>query len=415
MTAEEIITWIESARYSAVKVGLENMRLLLDKLGNPQNDVKCVHVAGTNGKGSVCAIVESIMREAGYKTGLYTSPYLMRYNERIRLSNEPIDDDTLVKCAYEVRRAYDWLYERGIKPSAFEIGTAVAFCAFREMKADVAVIETGLGGRLDPTNVIRPMACAITSISMDHMDVLGDTLELIAGEKAGIIKNGVPVVVYPATSSVTKVITNAANRVGAMVIYADDYEFKDLKRDPLGSSFAIDLPEFGLTSVRLRLPGAHQEQNARIGMLLASLLVKEGYNIKGDDVSRGVAATIWPGRLEWFDDGILLDGAHNVDGARALSGYINTYLHDKRIVLLTGMMADKQPSSYASIIAPYVSRAFTTRVNWNRAVEANKLADIYARLGVESIGIEGIENALDAAMAAKEKTAFCLWRDLYTW
>ncbi|MDO4547257.1 MAG: folylpolyglutamate synthase/dihydrofolate synthase family protein [Clostridia bacterium] len=397
MTAEQAINWIESARYSAVKVGLDNMKALLAELGQPQKAFKCVHVAGTNGKGSVCAIIESALRRAGYNTGLYTSPYLMYYNERIRIKGVAIDDPLLVECCEPVYMAAKKLGDKGVRPSAFELGTAVAFCAFRRAGVDVAVIEVGLGGRLDPTNVISPEVCAIASIGMDHTKVLGDTLEKIAREKAGILKPYTPAAIYPACEDVANVFRSVAGEICAPLSFAGEYGFIDLKQDRFGSSFALDLPGFGVTGVELRLAGAHQAQNARLAMLTLSILAQNGLNITRGDVCRGVLDAKWPGRLEWFGDGVLLDGCHNVDGARALADYIDSYLSDRRITLLTGMMSDKMPLDFARIIAPRVSRVITTKVDWDRAIEAEELAGIYASLGVEATAVKDMESALDAA------------------
>lgn len=203
MTLRRAVDWVHGARYAGQKNGLENMRALLRALGNPQDGLRFLHVAGTNGKGSVCAFLERALRECGYKTGLYTSPYLCEYAERVRVNGVPLDDETLLRLILRVKRAAEDLVARGeCFPTTFELGTAIAFLAFAEAKTDWAVIEVGLGGRLDSTNVIAPRACAISAIGMDHMKTLGDTLEAIAREKAGILKHGVPAAIHPANGSV---------------------------------------------------------------------------------------------------------------------------------------------------------------------------------------------------------------------
>ncbi|MGI6172679.1 MAG: bifunctional folylpolyglutamate synthase/dihydrofolate synthase [Christensenellales bacterium] len=395
MTAPEIIAWIEGARYKSKKAGLENIRALLALLGNPQDSFPCCHIAGTNGKGSVCAFTERVLRESGLKTGLYTSPYLRSYNERIQIDGAPVSDALLVRCGERVKAAAEALLEKDIFSTAFELGTALAFLIFQEEKVDFAVLETGLGGRFDSTNVVSPVACAIASIGMDHMTVLGDTIEQIAAEKAGIIKENTPVALYPfPQDSVFSVFERACAEKHAPFLPSGNLALSDVVCDAYGASFALISPAFGKLALRIALPGRHQVQNARLAVALAGLLKEKGVPITAESLCRGIENARWAGRLEWVKPNLLLDGAHNPQGAKALVEFVKEFLPDRRITLITGMMRDKQPETCAQLFAQIADEVFTTRVAWQRAVDENELAALYPR----ARAFKTVEEALDAAL-----------------
>lgn len=396
---QSLIDWIHGARAKGKKDGLSNMRALVETLDHPEAAFRSIHVAGTNGKGSTCAFLESALRENGYKTGLYTSPYLTRYQERIRLSGEPIDDEILLSAGEELRRAYEKLTARGIFPTTFELGTALAFLAFKKRKIDVAVVETGLGGRLDPTNVLSPALCVISAIGYDHMDMLGDTLSKIAAEKAGIVKEGVPVVIAPQPEDVVRVFTSRCEALSAQLVVVSSnlpVEAEDMR----GARFLSKTPAFGEMSVAIALPGHHQIENAALALAGLSELAAHGFALSPQAVQAGFERARWPGRLEWLSDNILIDGAHNEQGARSLRVYLDAYCGDLQKVLLTGMMRDKAYEACAAALAGAFDRVITTRVNWPKALDAQTLCAAYARLGVKAEAEESAARAFELARAS---------------
>lgn len=394
--AAELIDYIHGAHTFGEKAGLRNMRLLLDRLGNPQDGLRLIHVAGTNGKGSVCAMIESALRANGLNTGLYTSPYLARYNERIRLNGAPIDDALLVRYGEPVRAAAESLRVLGVFPTVFELGTALAFLAFAGEDVDVAVIETGLGGRLDPTNVVCPMLCVICTIALDHMEILGGDLLTIAGEKAGIIKPGVPVALYPQTQAVDARFEAVAAALHAPLLRAQAYPIERLTVDPRGARFALALPRLGQLDVRIEMAGEHQAENARLALLALDCLSGE-WPLTAQSVLRGLADARWPGRLEWVNDKTLLDGAHNPEGVRALVRYLEAFETRRPITLLTAMMRDKQPDVCTALLAPFAREVVTTQVDWPRAMPAESLAALYRAQGKPAVAQPDLARALEAA------------------
>lgn len=339
---------------------LERIRSLLAALGNPQNRVPIVHVAGTNGKGSVCAYVSSVLTAAGYRTGRYTSPHLVSWTERISLDDRSIPTAELLDLVHEVAEAAIGLAGQPLGcPSQFEVITAVAWLYFARQAVDLAVIEVGLGGRLDATNVVdRPLACAIVSIGRDHWQVLGDSLAAIAQEKAGILKAGCPAVIGPMPPEAAEAITRQADMVGAPLTWvkpavlidrplidfsaADRSPMAELDREPKPESpqpessiNPDDLPwaKAGSIAYPLALTGAIQQTNSAIAIALIEQLRDQGWQISDRAIQTGMAATRWPGRLAWttwtidgVDRPLLIDGAHNEPAAIALRQYVDTYL-----------------------------------------------------------------------------------------
>ena len=338
MNANEAIQWIHSRRYTGHKNGLENTRALLAALGNPERGFLSLHIAGTNGKGSTAAMCAACLQKSGYVTGLYTSPYLENYRERIRVNGRCIPEAALLRGVREIMAACAALERAGVSPTTFEIGTALAFWHFREAGVQAAVVECGLGGRLDCTNVITPAVSMIAAIGMDHMTQLGDTIEDIAREKAGIIKPGVPAVVMRQGEEIMDVF----RKKGAIIV-AEEPE--PLEITPYGSRFRLPFGEFAI-----RLPGRHQMRNASLalyGLRASGLALKS--------LEAGLREAEWPGRLEWLGD-TLLDGAHNPQGARTLREYLEEHFPGAGMTLITGMMRDKQVEACASILAPFFPR-----------------------------------------------------------
>ena len=340
MNYEESVAYIHGKYGKGVKVGLENMTRLLERLGNPHKSLKCIHVAGTNGKGSTCAFIDSMLRQTGAKVGLYTSPFLMRYNERMRINGAEIPDETVARLTTRIAAQVQAMEESGEGyPTVFEIGTALMFSWFAEEKVDWAVVEVGLGGRLDPTNVLQPVCCVITRIGLDHVKVLGDTLEAIAAEKGGIIKENVPVVLQAQEDCVRSVIAKICEEKHAQLLDCAEYMPQNVVLHEKGAAFVAEFPHLRRTEYEISLCGRHQVDNAMTALGAMNCLMDFSC-IANDAVRNGLSEAKWPGRLEWFGN-ILLDGAHNPQGADTVVDYARKCLAGRKIHILTGVMADK--------------------------------------------------------------------------
>ena len=381
------------------------MRALMDKLGNVQDDLRMIHVAGTNGKGSTCAMLERILREAGYKTGLYTSPYIEVYNERIRIGGKPVDGETLAALVETVFPAVDTCGADGIAITEFELGTALAFAAFAQENVDVAIIEVGLGGRLDPTNIITPIVSVITEVGMDHMAYLGDTIEAIALEKAGIMKPGVPAALSARDEAARAVLEAEAVRMGIDVIAADA---KNVREASSGVTFDIVLGGETIKDLTVSLTGRHQAENACAALGAIAALKALGYAVPEDAIRRALGDVHWPGRLERFGN-LLLDGAHNDPGVRALCAYCDKWIDSKKTVLLTGMMADKETGKMAQLLADHACCVVATQPAVPRAMAAQELADAFAAHGAKAYAEANVEAALFLArsLAGEDGTVLC--------
>ncbi len=397
-SAQAAADWINGARWKGEKNGLENTRALLAALDHPENKMgRIIHVAGTNGKGSTCAMIDKALRNCGYKVGLFTSPYLCAFNERIRLNGAPIPDEDLIDIASRVREAAEGLISAGVYATTFEILTACACLYYAEKQADFSVMEVGMGGRLDSTNVLMPDVCAIAMIGMDHMSRLGNTLSEIAAEKAGIMKTGVPAVVLTQDENVMRVFRETARSMRTPLF--ETGIIHKLSQDRNGFEIAVELPTSGFTRVKGNLPGAHQEKNAAIAV---NVLDRLGINMQ--KALSGIEKAVWPGRLEWVEN-ILIDGAHNPQGAHALKSYLDAYVPERPIVLLTGMMQDKQVEACASIFKEFSDYVITTNVNWPRAVHAQELKNYYKN----ALAFDTVESALKHArgLAGKDGAVVC--------
>lgn len=384
--AKDAVDWIHGARYKGQKNGLENTRALLNALNNPERHFRCAHIAGTNGKGSTAAFTERALREAGFRTGMYTSPYLIRYNERVQVMGAPIPDAALIDITNLLVEKANALVREGIMPTTFELGTALAFEYFARMGVEIAVVEVGLGGRFDSTNVITPEVSMIAAIGLDHVKILGNTVEEIAFEKAGIIKPGVPAVVQDQPENILNVFRKAARERGSRLSVARMPEI--LEETAHGARFSLDGVEY-----RTSMNGRHQLLNASLAI---GGLREMGVN--GDAVRRGILKAKWPCRLEWVK-GALIDGAHNPQGVRSLRDYLVRFFPGEKIVLVTGMMHDKQMEECAKILAPVCARVIATKVGEPRAAEPEHLAELYRALGAEAVAVNDVESAVEAAMA----------------
>jgi len=406
MTEAEAIAKIHSVYPSGKKEGLTNMRAVMTRLGNPQDRLAMVHVAGTNGKGSTCAMIERALREAGYKTGLYTSPYIERYNERIRINGNPIEGEKLAQLVERVWPVIESCREEGLCITEFELGTVLAFMAFAQENVDIAIIEVGLGGRLDPTNIINPLVSVITNVGMDHMHFLGDTIEEIAMEKAGIMKPDTPVVLGWQTDGVRVVLMDSAKALAISVLEPQAQNVRELRR---GVAFDAAMDGGTIRELTVSLTGRHQAQNAMAALGALQVLRQRGFDrITEGSIRQALADVHWPGRLEYFGD-VILDGAHNEPGVRALCAYMDAWLKKEKTVLLTGMMADKDVSAMTQMLAPRVRCVVTTQPAIPRAMAAQELAAEFEKQGASALAIAAPKAALERAreIAGEDGTVLC--------
>jgi dihydrofolate synthase/folylpolyglutamate synthase len=388
----------------SVKFGLDGITALLGSLGNPERSFRSIHAAGTNGKGSTCAMIESGLREAGVRTGLYTSPHLIEPTERIQVAGHPVTRAAFAHAFEVVHAAAESLVGEGKlehHTTYFETVTAMAFVLFRDAAVETAVVETGLGGRLDATNVVQPDACVITPIDYDHETFLGSSIESIAGEKAGILKTGVPAVLSAQRPDARRVLTERAAEVGSPII--DVGTIETVSVDERGS-------EFRLNSVHLRcnLAGEHQVQNAATA---ATTLFTLGVPVGA--VQRSLASAIWPGRLERVSAApeVVLDGAHNPAGARALAAYIRRFYSSREVWIVYGAMRDKSVQEITEILFPLASTVVLTAPSQPRAVRPDALREASDHANVEIAS--DVRAAVDRARSAPKHAIVFITGSLY--
>ena len=398
MTISEALAYYRSLEVFGVQPGLERITALLRELGDPQEKLSCVHVAGTNGKGSVCTELSSILTAAGYKVGLYTSPYVIDFRERIQLNGEMISEEALCRVTETVKSACERVIEKGLCPTAFEVVTAAAFLFYNEEDTDIVILETGLGGRFDATNVIRsPLVSVITSISMDHVQVLGNTLAEIAHEKSGIIKSFRPVVTPkgqpPEAFDVIK--SDAAELFAPFHLVSFEKEFNVLSASISGTDVLYHGKE-------LHVPfcGLHQLQNASLVLKAVELLADEGFPVTEEALKTGLAAAFIPARAEIVskDPLILIDGAHNIGGAGALDALLTAFLSGRRLLGLTGMMRDKDVDGVLQTLLPHFSSVIAVTPTNPRAISAAELSQKIRTAGVPSFPKNTAKEAVKTAL-----------------
>lgn len=376
------------------------MRGLLARLGDPHLDTPVVHVAGTNGKGSVTALVASVLQAAGYRTGRFISPYLERFNERIAINGREISDEQLVRLAAQGRAALeDWSPTE--PPVEFDFITALGFLHFASEQADIAVIEVGIGGRYDSTNVIEtPLACGITRIGLDHQAILGETIPEIAGEKAGIIKRGRPVVYLAEPVEARQVLAAAAAAAGApSMVVGESIRAQRIAATAGGQEVLVSLPN-GTHHLHLPLIGDHQISNLGVAVGIINFLREQGWEISEAALERGVAATRWPGRLEVVagEPTFLLDGAHNEDGLVALAGALERWFTGRIGPAVVSQMGDKPAAPLAVALRGRVGSVIATAAPIPRARRATELAASLQEAGLEAEAVDDWREALGQAI-----------------
>lgn len=375
--------------------GLERMEQLCARLGNPEHKFRVIHIAGTNGKGSTAAMIEAGLRAAGHRTGLYTSPHLTRFNERYAIDGKPIDDERfagVVKRLYRANEAQMAEFGPPMHPTMFETVTAGAFCAFEEMEVEFGVIETGLGGRLDASNVVRPELCVITPIGLDHEAWLGSGLRSIAGEKAGIFKAGARAAVISQQANEARArLVEGAEAAGVPVVEAETVWSAHVHgADDRGRSIC-DFSKEGAPrfSLRLNLAGAHQVHNA-----LTAIAALDVLGIEDGAILEGLATVQWPGRLEWIGDSMLLDAAHNPAGAGTLAAFLSEHAKSRPVHLIYGSSRDKAVEETAGRLFPLADRVTLTRSRIPRSVSPPVLMEMLDHLHEQIFVTDSVEEAL---------------------
>ena len=394
MNYEESLAFIGSVYWKGSVPGLERISELCRLLGSPEKKVRFVHVAGTNGKGSVSAIISSVLTASGYKTGLYTSPHLIDYTERFKIDGEDIGKDDFCRVAEIVKAQAEKMSDA---PTEFEILTAMAFVYFAARGCDVAVLECGMGGRLDATNVIgTPVLSVITNVALDHTATLGDTELLIAREKAGIIKDA-PVVLGKTSADVEKYIKDVCRNHGVRCAGYKSAKIGCDKVTENGVSF-----KYAGHPMTLPLCGDYQRINLRTALASIEELKRTGFEISDDAVEKGISSVKWIGRFERLSDKPLIyfDGAHNPDGARYAVKTFEKLFPARRAVVVTGVMADKDYRSVASVISRIASVVYCVKPDNPRALDPASLADVYRSFGVEAHAAESVDEGVRLALEA---------------
>lgn len=405
MTATEAIAYIESVSWKGSVPGLERPQELLRRLGNPEKALKYVHIGGTNGKGSTAAMTASILQAAGYKTGLYTSPHIHRFHERIRVNGQDITDEALAEIT-----AYVQPFAQSMEdvPTEFELVWCIAVEYFKRMGCDIVVTEVGMGGEMDATNVIpAPEVAVLTNIGLDHTDFLGDTLEKIAQTKAGIIKTGCHAVAYPSTDAVENLLTHICAQRNVPLKIVDFSALTSVSHGLTGQVF--DCGE--RKGLALPLLGEHQMYNASVALRIVDALTEKGWHITEEHIRQGLKNTLWPGRFDVasHDPLFIIDGGHNPQCLEALVKNMQDYLSGRRIIGLTGVLADKDYGKMYQPVLPLVEQFVCITPPNDRKLEAQELAAHLTAVGAKAVACSSIPEGVKTAreLAGKDGVVLC--------
>ena len=397
LTYKQALDYVNSFLQFGIKPGLERISLLLELLGNPQKNLKFIHVAGTNGKGSTCTFISSILKSSGLKTGLFISPFVLDFRERFQIDGNMISEKRFVDVMEYIIPFVKKMPKNGNELTEFELITVIALVWFWQENCDVVVLETGLGGRLDATNVVdNVLVSVITSVSFDHMNILGTTLKEIAYEKAGILKPNGKLVLYPKQNKEAFLtIKNVAEDLNNKIIIPDLLALSQVKSSLCGTEF-VYMNEF----YNINLLGEHQIYNAVTALTAVTELNKYGFEISKENIKLGLSAAKFPSRFEVISKNplVIVDGAHNLDGAEALASAINLYLRKKRIIAIVGMLKDKEVAKVLSEISHLVSEFVVVQPDNPRAMdkfELNSLIELYNK---NTMVAENLNHALECAL-----------------
>ena len=410
MDYKEALAYIHGVEFFGSKPGLTRIGELLEKLGNPQKGMRFIHIAGTNGKGSSAAMTASVLKAAGYRTGLYTSPYLYRFNERMQINGKEIPDDVLAEIVTRVKPIAEAMADH---PTEFELMTAIALLWYKQEACDVVVLEVGLGGRFDATNIIdAPEAAVIMNIGLDHTAVLGDTVEQIAFEKAGIIKPGTEAVLFQQSESVTDVVRRRCEELGVPLHIADFSQIKSEFDSLYGQSFSYRGEVYALP-----LLGSHQLKNAAVVLELVEVLRGRGWKLEQGDVEHGLYAVHWPGRFELVSEEPLfvVDGGHNPQCAQTVRENLLHYFPDKRRILLLGILRDKDYTGLTEILDGAADEYICITPDSPRALPAAELADFLKRYNKAVAVCESIRDGVSLALdRSDDESVVCAVGSLYS-
>ena len=394
MTYDEALEYIHGISWEFCKPGLERIGELCERLGNPERRLRFIHIAGTNGKGSVSTMLASVLKEAGYKVGLYTSPYILRFNERMRIDGEEISDSELAELTALVRPVADLMKD---KPTEFELITALSFLYFERHGVDIVVLEAGMGGRLDSTNIITtPIISVITGVALDHTAFLGDTVEKIAREKAGIIKRGVPIVFGGEDAEALCVIREAAAERGSDFTVVDYSALSVMRADLYGAEFNYKERK----GLNISLLGLYQPRNAAIVLTVLDKLRALGLSIPEAALREGLLSARWQARFEILSTEplVIFDGAHNPEGISAAVRSVKHYFGGERVLVLSGVLKDKDYRFIGGELARIASRVHTITPDNKRALSAGEFAEIIREAGTDAVAHNSIGEALGAAI-----------------
>jgi len=394
-TYDQALSYLYDLQKYGIKFGLSSTSNLLNRLGNPHKNLTAIHIAGTNGKGSTAAMLSAILARAGFQVGLYTSPHLVKFNERFRVNDQDVADREIMTAYRRVKEVID---ERE-PPTFFEMTSAMAFSLFAEKEVEWAIVEVGMGGRLDATNVIQPEITIINNVSYDHQEFLGFTLSQIAREKAGIIKREVPVV-----TAVRQPVALAVIKTQCLTLNAPCYRVgRQIKVRTVGKQcFSYNGPEWRLQNLHVPLRGRHQVVNAATALGALEILERSGhFNLDSRQIEEGLARTRWPGRLEWFSrrPPVLLDGAHNSGGVVALRQALQKEYHYKKLIIVLGIMADKDFRSMLLKLAPLADQVILTRPKYERAAEPESIKKMAGEFAARTELVRPAREALRRAMS----------------
>ncbi len=400
MNYSEAMVYFESLGKFGIQLGLDRIKALLNKMEHPELRFRSVHVTGTNGKGSTSAMIAAVLTEAGIRTGLYTSPHLIDYTERLQINGANISREAFANVIDRTRLAAEAIIADGMEsPTEFEVLTAAAFLWFAQEKAEIVVVEVGLGGLLDSTNVIFPAVAVITNVTLEHTDRCGNTVEAIAHHKAGIIKTGIPVVTG-ASGAALEVIETVAKQAGALCeVLGRDFTVTDCSYEQAQQSFRLFVGPADSELYSIRLLGRHQAENAALAIRTCQLLGKHDSRLTSAVIRAGIAQAIWPGRFEIFPGSpvLILDGAHNPDGIRTLRQTLDDIFFNREIVFLFGVLADKNHAEMAKILFRRHDRAVVVRPHSDRAADvaeiAGEIAGAVAAVKTADTISEGLELA----------------------
>lgn len=417
MNYQETLAYLDSLGKFGIRLGMERIEGLLRELGNPEQQIKTIHVTGTNGKGSVSSMITNILLAANLKTGKFTSPHLVKYNERITINGQDIDDDSFADLLTIVKTAADSVVAKGVceQPTQFEVLTAAAFLYFALENVDYAVIEVGMGGLWDSTNVITPIVSVITNVSLDHTDRCGKTVERIAMQKAGIIKENVPVVTAAEGDDALGPIKAVAMfKQAKLYIYGRAFWGTEVESSMEGQTFTLHAGEYYSSDYSIRLPGEHQIANTSVAIVAAKLVSKQDDRINELALHIGVANTVWPGRLERIAQApdVILDGAHNPAGAEALRKALDKYYPEGKRIFVLGMMGDKDMTGVISRLIRPMDIVYTVKADDGaRAAAAEELAGL---VGVQALAMSSLADAYEAAVSrADSDSVVCICGSLY--